>query len=73
MACAEHQKKTTMDCEWCGKELCEECVEKAISKKRYCASCAQKLGGMLDQQKNLHDKEKQELQKRQNEINTMYE
>ncbi|GIU69618.1 MAG: hypothetical protein KatS3mg002_0854 [Candidatus Woesearchaeota archaeon] len=36
--CLKHQIECTFNCGWCGKPICEECVEFANGKK-YCEKC----------------------------------
>ena len=45
--CMKHQIECTFNCGWCGKPICEECVETANGKK-YCDKCnlkKQQMGG----------------------------
>jgi hypothetical protein len=39
--CLKHQIECTYNCGWCGKPVCEECVEFANGKK-YCDKCWEK-------------------------------
>ena len=36
--CMKHQIECTYNCGWCGKPICEECLEAAYGKK-YCEKC----------------------------------
>ena len=52
--CMKHQIECTFNCGWCGKPICEECVDVANGKK-YCDKCHVKKQQMSPSQSKVEE------------------
>lgn len=46
MRCLKHHRAIVGACQWCGKQLCQNCVAKSEGSKIYCEKCAIQLSGI---------------------------
>ncbi|MEM4263574.1 MAG: hypothetical protein QW666_01605 [Candidatus Woesearchaeota archaeon] len=46
MRCLKHHRAIVGPCQWCGKQLCQNCVAKKEGSKLYCEKCAIQLSGI---------------------------
>jgi hypothetical protein len=46
MRCLKHHRTIVGACQWCGKQLCQNCVAKSEGSKIYCEKCAIQLSGI---------------------------
>lgn len=72
MKCEKHHGLIIVACQWCGKQLCRECIAKTDGKKAYCQECSTKIGTYIQQKQLDQIKKEREAEKKQSRYSGVF-
>lgn len=60
-------------CQWCGKQICRECVGKTSGKKAYCKECSGEIGTYIERRQLEQIRREKETEKREKKYAKIFE